>query len=62
VINFECSSDSVSSFESFVEDSVLFEKLSNEEGEKGEGSEVTKGEGRGWVTEKTKKGLGKECA
>jgi len=59
VHNFKCSSDSVSSFESFVEDSVLSEKLSNEEGEKGEGSrwwsEVTKGVGRGWVTGKTKK-------
>ena len=59
--NHEGSSDSIWSFESFVEDSLFSAKLSNEErGEEG-GSywwpEKSKGEGRGWSTEKTKKGL-----
>jgi len=66
VHNYECSSDNVSSFESFVEDSVLSENLNNEGGENRDDSrwwpEVGKGEGWGCSTEKTKKGLEKESA
>jgi len=64
--NHEGSSDSVSSFESIVEDSIFSAKLSNEEGGNEGGScwwpEKPKGEGRGWSMKQTKKALERECA
>jgi len=62
----EGSSDSVSSFETFVEDSLFSANLSNEKGGNGEGSrgwsEENKREGKGWSTNKKKTGIEKEGA
>ena len=64
--NHESSSESNSSFDSFVEESLLSQKVSNDDGGEEGGRywwpEKNKRERREWSTEKTKKGLEGECA